>query len=1201
MNQTYFIKVMKLTTLFLLGGFLQLSANSFSQTVSMKASKSSLFNVLTAVKKQTGYEISGAQSLLNRASYVTIVASNEPLSKFLDRIFINQPLTYTIVRNVIIIKPKKEILLSENDKKNSGQQRFKAKGKLVTSQGRAIAYATVRVKNTNNASFTNVYGEFELNNVRNIDSVEFTSLGFARQVLLAEPDMGSVVLLESAASLQEVVISTGYQEIKKHQLVGATASIKGEDLNIVGNRSLEQMLQGRLPGMEVTNISGQVGRRQTVRVRGTSTMLGNQEPVWVVDGIVQEDPLPFQASELNRFDKDPFNADALKNFVGSAISWLNPYDIETITVLKDAASTAIYGVKAANGVIVITTKRGQNGATRINYNANMSMESRLDYSRMNLMNSQERVDVSREIYERGLTSFISLDEVGYSGLLKQYLNKKIGYDAFNQGAKRLETNNTDWLDLLFQSPISQNHSVSLSGGNGINSFYGSLGYSRSKGQAVGNGQQGYLGSINFTSNVSSKLSLGMRLSANNSKTTGFAKVDPYTYATTTSRVIPAFDDQGQYFYYRFKNGYRYNIFNELDNSGNTNDKTAINVSLNLKYQLPWNLRVESIFGGGFTNTNAEAYSGEETNYMAVMRGYEYGTQGPTSNGYKISPIPHGGELSTEDSRNKNYTWRNSLNYAKTFAAKHQLTAMAGLELRSNGYQGASKTVLGYIPSRGKVIVNPPATILQLSSGAMIANPIYMTGMRNAVIDRVSNYVSYYMTGTYSYSDRYIFNVSVRGDASNRFGQDRRTRFKPIWAFGGRWNIASEKWFERTKWLNDLSLRASYGYQGNVSENYGPNLVARIPTGADAINSSTGEPLLAIRSLPYADLRMERTSNTNIGVDLSLFSNRVTAMFDYYQKHSKDLIVMNDVAFENGVLQMPMNYGTMDNYGFDAGFNVALIRKRDLSWNFGVNLTRNFNKVTTELLPNPTWVNAVSGGYYKSGYALSSFWVFDYKGLNPQTGRPEFNMSTLADNKEAGVDAAAYMRYAGKLNPDFTSGINTSVRYKQLSLSTSMYLSLGGKKILAPVYDATMINTTPNEYNNLSKDLVDRWRKPGDEAFTDIPSLPSQGLQYVNIPSGIVSAEVNGGQSGIESPYTLYNFSNKRVVNTSFLRINDLRLLYTLPDSWSKKLTSKHTQISYTLTNPWIFVSKDFKGVDPEVASGSQPISRIHSVSLSVTF
>ena len=209
------------------------------------------------------------------------------------------------------------------------------------------------------------------------------------------------------------VVVTGYQTVKKRSMAGSTSYVKAEDLVLTGTQTLEQALQGKIPGMVVMNKSGLTGTRQRVRVRGTSTLLGSAEPVWVVDGVIQEDPLPFKSNDLTNLNPD--NTDMIKDFVGGAISWLNPNDIENITVLKDASSTAIYGTKAANGVIVINTKKGEKGRMSVNYNTNMSLTPRLNYNRMELMNSKERVDVSREAYENGLV-LGSDQKMGYLGL-----------------------------------------------------------------------------------------------------------------------------------------------------------------------------------------------------------------------------------------------------------------------------------------------------------------------------------------------------------------------------------------------------------------------------------------------------------------------------------------------------------------------------------------------------------------------------------------------------------------------------------------------------------------------------------------------------------------------------------------------------------------------------------------------------------------
>ncbi|MNX58886.1 TonB dependent receptor [compost metagenome] len=584
--------------------------------------------------------------------------------------------------------------------------------------------------------------------------------------------------------------------------------------------------------------------------------------------------------------------------------------------------------------------------------------------------------------------------------------------------------------------------------------------------------------------------------------------------------------------------------------------------------------------------------------MSTVRGYEYAQFAPSTNEYKASKLPIGGQQTLQDDRNLNYTWRNQFNYGTVINKKHVISAMAGLELRSNQYKGSGSTLFGYLPEMGKIVLNPPATIL--SGGITQANSLYSAGFNFVNTDATANYVSYYATGAYSYDDRYVFSASMRGDASNKFGQDTRARFKPIWALGARWNVARERWFDKTEWFNDFSIRASYGYQGNVAENYGPDLVARIPSGNSAISNLTGEAILNISTMPYANLRWEQTQTTNLGLDFGFFNNRISASLEYYNKNSSDLIVLRSTPFEDGVLQMPMNGGTLRNYGFEAQMSFIPVRTKNLTWSITVNSAKDYSNVTNQLPPNPTWATAKSGTYYKEGYPISGFWVFDYKGVDPTTGLPLFNIPTASQDPTVKTDATSFMKYAGKLNADFTGGFGSSVRYKEFTFSTNMNLSVGGKKILAPLYTASMVNDIPNEYYNLPKLLVNRWRQPGDEAFTNIPGLPFKDVPYITIPSG-TSDSFGVGQGPSESPYTLYNFSTARVVNASFLRVNNINVLYTLPTKLAKRVFCNNLNLGYTLSNVYTFVSKDFKGVDPEVASGGQPLPRTHVLTLSATF
>lgn len=872
------LRIMRLTCFFLISFCLHIAARSNGQTVSLSVKNAGITQVLKQIQEQTGYNIIAENSLLEKIKKVSVKLTNVRLEEVLDAILKEYPITYSIQNKTIIFKagntnnhPVKEVVKPVEDIAETLV--FKLEGKVTDVDGKPMVKVTVYNNTLKKGTTTNEDGTFVIDAEKG-DVITFSYVGYKPEKITVVSSGKVSIKMELVEKDLEEFVATGYQNIRKQSMTGATSKVKAEDLVINGTNTVEQILQGKLAGVQVVNGSGMIGTRQAVRVRGVSTLFGSQEPVWVVDGIIQEDPLPFQAKELNRFNQEPSSSQQLKDFIGSAISWLNPYDIEEVTVLKDAASTAIYGVKAANGVILITTRRGKPGSSpTISYNGGVSTESKLSYNKMNLMDSNERVDVSREVYERGLVAAPSLNNVGYQGLLKQFLEDKINYTDFQTGVKQLEVNNTDWFDILMQQPFSMSHNISVSGGGNNNSFYGSFGYNSRQGQAKGNGQTSYKASINYNSNITSRLNIAAKIAGEYTKTTGFYGINPYTYASQTTRVIAPYNADGSLSYYWGSNARRYNVLNELNNSGNSNTKTGITTNINVKYNFNRGFSFESVFGANYSNANAADYASEHTNSIAAKRGYEYGSYLPSQTQYKQSQLPVGGILTTASSTNFNYTWRNTLNFNRTLNGVHTIQSMAGVELRSNKYDGNDQTVYGYLPNRGKSIVSPPLTIVD-AAGSNIINPIYINDYKNTITDTRANAGSYFAAGNYTYDRRYTLSLSVRGDGSNRFGQDTRGRFKPIWAMGGRWNVANESFFNNKGWMNDFSIRASYGLQGNVAENYGPDLIAYVPSGSDAINRYTGEPILKIATLPYSDLRWEKTQTVNLGLDLSMFKGRV---------------------------------------------------------------------------------------------------------------------------------------------------------------------------------------------------------------------------------------------------------------------------------------------------------------------------------------
>ena len=526
-----------------------------------------------------------------------------------------------------------------------------------------------------------------------------------------------------------------------------------------------------------------------------------------------------------------------------------------------------------------------------------------------------------------------------------------------------------------------------------------------------------------------------------------------------------------------------------------------------------------------------------------------------------------------------------LSYNDVFG-RHRVGIMAGVELRSTLVDQVSATTYGYFPDRGKNVTKPPLVV----NG--VENSIY-NKMTTRIVDNMSNYFSLYGSATYSFDERYVFTASIRSDASNRFGQDRRARFLPVWSIGGRWNAHNETWMQNQKVFSELNMRASLGWQGNVAENFGPDLVAQLPT--NVVNNVTGEYELKIKSLPYADLRWEKTRSLNVGFDMGLFRNRVMLSVEYYNKHSEDLIVYKDVPLSYGVEQMPINGGTMTNEGFELNLSTTLVRTQNFIWNISMNTAKNRNRIKSTLVPDGSWTSAVSGELNKEGYPVSAFWAFELVGLDHEYGTPIFNIPETIEDPEGQGDATSYMKYMGKMEPDFTGGLSMSFRYKNLSLLSSFNLSIGGKRFLHSLFQSKNFPySLPAAYDNLSKEFVNRWREPGDELHTNIPAIPSydeENTTNIKFPGTNIVANI----------YEMYDYSDVRVVNASFLRCNNISLTYNLPDAFLKYLGLENVAFSGSVSNPFMIVSKDYKGVDPEVATGGQPLSKVYSLRLNITF
>ncbi|OKZ18987.1 MAG: hypothetical protein BHV81_06630 [Butyricimonas synergistica] len=1159
-----FFHVMSLTLILTLGSLSGYGTQAMRDTISLNLQEVKLESFVEVMKQKTGLNFLYNSLLFKDAKPISVTANGENWESVLRRVLEKEGFTYDVKDEIVVIKRKVE---------NDHDKFVIVKGKVIDSKKEPLPGVTVLLKGMTIGTVTDSKGNFSIRVPQGVDTLIVSFIGMQTEYLKLEKDKleYTVVMKEDVTQLGEVVV-TGYQEFDRSRMAGSVSSIKAEDLHFSGTNTLEQALQGRLPGVVITNTSGLVGVRQKTRVRGTSTLLGSQEPIWVVDGIIQEDPLPFDAQTFNS--------------VGSSISWLNPSDIESITVLKDASSTAIYGVRAANGVIVIKTKRGKTGAASISYSASLNVAEQVTYDKLELMNSKERVAVSREIFQRGLTASWTNNNIGYAGVLKLYLDKEISGDEFERRVAKLETTNTDWFDILFRNPFSHNHSISVSGGSEDIRYYTSLSYNSTKGTAVGNDSESYGANVGLDMTVTNKFRASFSLSGSHGTTKGFTIVNPYEYATKTNRAIAAYEDNGDLSYYQKESGYLFNIINERDESGTSNKTFSLNSNLNLNYDFTESLKFQMLGSVNVASVIGEAWATERTEYIAKIRGYNYGVYKAVDAEYKNSQLPVGGEYSQDENKSVSWNWRNSLSYDKVFNEIHALTTMLGVELSSTKNTGYSSTTYGYLKYRGKSFAQVPIVRTNPYGNTQYANELLEKFTRK-ITDKKTNQFGAYLTMNYAYDGKYVVNFSVRLDASNRFGRYANENFNPVWAGGLRWNVSRETWFNKQNIVSDLSLRFSYGYQRNMATNYSPSLIVKVPTGSasEITDQNTGDDLLEISSLPYEDLRWEKTSSYNYGVDMGLFQNKIRVGFEYYLKKGKDMITSLLVPREYGIENMPVNGGSMNNSGWELSVSFTPVRTKNFTWDMGLNTSKNNNKITEVGIQNLTWRTVVGGEYYKKGYPVSSFWAFDCEGIDQQTGYPIINLD-VHDGSDPLNDPTAYMRYAGKLDPDFTGGLTMSFRYKQLSLSTNFYLQVGGKKFLMTAYES---QTLPSEYENLSSELNNRW-KPGD-TNAKFPGLPDKNVVNSLLPDTKTYTNV----------YEMYNYSNVRVVNASSLKCNSIALNYSFPEQLAKRFGVKYISMGASMSNPFTIASKDFKGRDPEVATGAQPVTSSYSFNLSVTF
>lgn len=1206
MGLTKIFLVMRLTVILLAAAIFQANASGHAQTVTLSGKTIPIKKVFTAIKQQTGYVIFSNTNTISDAQSVSLSVRDMPLKDLLDVVLKDLPVTYLIKDKTIVLSRKAP---PSADVLTIPAPPTTISGVIRSATGELLPGVSVRIKNTVTGTVTSSDGAFYFTHLPENTVLLITMLGYetleigvrkgtngytaytvdkdqSKSLLVTDGNnlVMNITLHRKDMEIGDVVI-TGYMNVNKGNYVGSVYSVKADDIKIAGETSIDQMLQGVVPGMSVMVQSGQVGSSPKIRIRGTSTILGNQEPVWVVDGVIQRDPLPLP----NGSGSLAGDAGELRLLASNAISWLNPNDIETITVLKDASATAIYGSQAANGVIVLTTKKAKPGQLSVSYTSNLSVGQRPSYGMYDLMNSQELMQFSKEVYEARDSYTYDVLPIGYAALIQQLQNKQIDYATYKEKYRKLENQNTDWFSLLFRNSFNQNHSVSISGGNEKIVNRTSFNMQQQKGEAKGNDLTSFSASSNTTLRFGKRLTVNLLLNGSMRETDGFAYgVSPFEYAYNTSRTIPMYNDDGSLFFHEKrgdastaipgKASYLYNIQNEIDNTGNKNTTTTLSSTVDVRLELLKGLEYQGLLSYTAASSDVKSYATELSYYITQTRGYEFGSVLSNSPQELASRLPFGGLAQLENATNKGYTFRNALVYNRVFRERHTMTLQGGIEARSALAQGNTDTRYGYLRYRGETYAPVPLMPTLLSGNP--DNLHELMRLNSRIVNQESNYLSEYFSAVYGFDQRYILNFNARLDASNRFGQDKNKRFQPTWSLGGRWRVANEKFLQSQRWLNSLDLSATYGYQGNAVEAVSPYLIAT----DGGLSSIFKQYTLNIKSLPYPDLGWEKTKTWNLGIDISMWNGRLNATANWYRKTS-NILASRQVPVENGMNSATVFGSRMENTGYDLIVSLIPVRTTDFMWQFSVNtgLARNILKENERINTREDYLN---GTAIVNGQAYSTFYSYAFAGLNPNNGQPMFkNM----DIKPTANDLD-YLVKSGKLEPDFSGGFNTMFRYKNISFYAQFAMAFGAQKRLPVYYNAS---GAPTPEQNVPRVLNDRWKQPGDEQHTNIPAIPPGNPRRFEIDLPTLSPVT-------VSTYNLYNLSDYMVANADFIRCRQLSVSYEFQPQLLKKVHIKRLSTSLSMTNPFLVTMDDaWRGYDPETAGW--PARRMTSLSFNMTF
>ncbi len=1140
--------------------------------VTLSVKDAPLEQVLKEISKQTGLDYAFQQQWRDVAKKVTVGFNQAPVEEVLEKCFKDQPFTYSIVKNIIVIKEREP---------TGGQVPAPATapgdltGRVVDDKNAPVPGASIMVRGSKKTAVTDEQGQFTLKEVEPDAVLTISSVGYYDTTMAVSGKVAVLVHLKiRIAQLGEAVVtgSNGFQQIPKERATGSFVVVDNALLNRRVSTDILSRLEGVVPGLLVNRNVNTVNNPNgiDISIQGYSTLFSNSQPLIVVDNF------PYDGNINN----------------------INPNDIESITVLKDAAAASIWGVQSGNGVIVITTKKGKrNQKIQVSANANVTVANKPNlFYNPNFLDSKDFIDVEQSLFSQGYydASLTDTRHIPVSPVVQLLADQRAGTisaaDANTQinNFKNIDVRN-DLSKYFYQKAVSQQYSVGIRGGGPNNDYALSAGYDKDRSGQVGNKNDRFtLNSLaNFypvknllvTTGLSYVESNGWTNSpvANISTGGGYGNIYPYAQlAGSNGQALPIVKD---YNYNWITDpvaqagllNWQYKPLDELKFADNTTKLSDVRLIGGLQYSFLKGFSAEVKYQFEKSTNTTENYYSDSTYYARNLI-----NQFTNIGGANQHPLPVGGILSTAATDLTSHRLRGQLNYHNNWD-QHEVTVIAGSEVNQTiSKLNVPATTYGYDKSNGSYQNVDYVSYFPLSpsmSYSKIQNATYYANNTN-------NYVSYYGNASYTYKNRYTLSGSGRIDKSNLFGVSTNQKSVPLYSAGLSWNFARER-FYHVDWLPYGKLRATYGYNANLNTS-----ATAVPTITQNSGSFFfGLPFAYVASPGNPALRWERIRKVNFGVDFALKNNFLSGSFDYYLKRSIDLFGSSPLAPSTGISTFFGNTANTKGAGYDLMLNFNLLPHNKFSWNTIIIVSHAIDKVSSYDVASTVSHTLIASASSESispivGKPIFSIFSLRSAGLTHDTGDPQGYLGGKLSTDYAGIINNATidsLRFFGSSRPTLYGSLRNTLGYKNFSLSFNIVYKLNYYFRRNSIF-----------YNGLftawsgNKDYNKRWIAPGDEAKTNVPSMPT-----------VSNIDPNRDY--------FYEYSQSLVEKGDHVRLQDITLNYSWKPAGDIANSFKEIQFYLYVNNVGILWRANKQGLDPDLYGASLPIPRSYSLGVKANF